>query len=488
MRNFDDIIHTDAPLDAIEEQLRDLLPELFKQKDKSDYVLLLVRISWIQRCQNKMDIAEGTIHQADSFLENIDPIARYAYFLELGSCAFAKKDYQQAVENLEVAYNLADSNHLHPEIIHVADALSLACVTDLSSQIRWLKHTLHLAQTHPHEEYPEQRLGAMHWRLGETLLLQSNSDEAYEAFDKARRIAAEVKDSWLEGAAYLNIAKIYRERGDYENSRAHLETAKEKYGSLREKEPQNKELLTFILKKAGEEEAALKHKEIFPYRMIDLTHPLEEGIPAWDLSCGFKHVIVSKHSSTPPSFEVGQLEMPCGIGTHMDAPAHCYSGSKTIDQISLENLTHPCVMIDVSAQVQDNPDYVISVADIEAFEATHGPIRPAEFILFYTGWSRYWNQPNRYRNNLQFPSISEDTALYLLEKGIAGLGTDTLSPDTSLSNYPVHQHILGAEKYLLENVAHLDRLPPRGATLLTLPLKIKGGTEAPVRLVALVKV
>jgi kynurenine formamidase len=95
-----------------------------------------------------------------------------------------------------------------------------------------------------------------------------------------------------------------------------------------------------------------------------------------------------------------------------------------------------------------------------------------------------WDNKEKYRNNLQFPSIHEDTAKLLLERNIAGLGVDTLSADTGKNGFPVHRAILSAGKYLVENIANANTLPSVGAKICVLPIKIKEGTEAPVRLLA----
>lgn len=88
---------------------------------------------------------------------------------------------------------------------------------------------------------------------------------------------------------------------------------------------------------------------------------------------------------------------------------------------------------------------------------------------------------------MQFPSVSKEAAQLLVERNIKGLGIDTLGPDTAESGYPVHQVILGQGKYLVENVANADLLPPVGSTILVAPLYILGGTEAPIRLIGFVE-
>ena len=270
----------------------------------------------------------------------------------------------------------------------------------------------------------------------------------------------------------------------------------------------------------------------FPYHVVDLTHTLDENIPSWTGKCGFhqeikldydeqsscrplsklaaddavpgassaqrlsvQKVLEDAHDATtqcasavelrkrPVSFRVQQLKMHAGIGTHLDAPAHCSLGKATINELDLNNLVAPCVVIDVSARADEH--YSVSQTDITAFEAIHGIIEPNSFVIIRTGWDRFWKEPKKYHNNFLFPSISKEAATLLLQRNIVGLGIDTLSPDRPESGYPVHGVILDAEKYIIENVAHSDRLPQKGSWIIALPIKTRNGTEAPLRLIAL---
>lgn len=171
------------------------------------------------------------------------------------------------------------------------------------------------------------------------------------------------------------------------------------------------------------------------------------------------------------------------MGTHMDAPAHCFPAGKTIESIELENLIIDCVTINCSTTADEN--FVATPETVTAFERTHGKIQPNSLVIFNTGWATHWSNPTKYRNDLRFPSIHEDTAKFLLERHIVGLGTDTLSADAKGNAFPVHRAVLGAGKYLVENIANAAELPASGAKLLVMPIKIENGTEAPIRLVAL---
>ncbi|HAT1712481.1 TPA: cyclase family protein [Legionella pneumophila] len=224
-----------------------------------------------------------------------------------------------------------------------------------------------------------------------------------------------------------------------------------------------------------------------PYKLVDLTHPLTASTPSWDNSCGFNHTTLLDYAdcTSEVNFRVQGINMPAGIGTHMDAPAHCDSQGKTIDAISLQDCLAPCVVIDISEKAHET--YLCSMQDILNFEKQYRPIHSGDFVIIHTGWSRHWLTPAQYRNNLQFPSVSKEVAQLLIGRDIAGLGIDTLGPDTPESGYPVHQIILGQGKYLVENVANADLLPPVGSAILVAPLYIFGGTEAPVRLIGFIE-
>jgi kynurenine formamidase len=222
-----------------------------------------------------------------------------------------------------------------------------------------------------------------------------------------------------------------------------------------------------------------------PMKIIDLTHTLSGDIPTWDGSCGFELVIAKdyKDFTAPDLFRVQKITCGAGSGTHMDAPAHVVPGGVTIDQLDVNGLFSDCVVIDVSAQANEN--YIIVPMVIDEFEKEHGRIQSGSFVIFYTGWDKHWENKGKYRNGFLFPSVHVSTAEMLLQRDISGIGTDTLSCDRGDQGFPVHQAILGASKYLVENIANARELPPIGAKILVLPLKIREGAEAPVRLVAL---
>jgi len=224
----------------------------------------------------------------------------------------------------------------------------------------------------------------------------------------------------------------------------------------------------------------------FPFKIVDLTHTMHSDIPTWNGSCGFVHEIKLDYADREGDvgFRVQKIKMHAGVGTHIDAPSHCVSGGWTVDQIPLDDLVAPCVVIDVSDKM--TPTYTLSSLDILAFEKRYESIKEDSFVIVYTGWEQYWNEPTKYRNELVFPSVSEEAANLLLERNIKGIGIDTISPDRPQDGFPVHRIILGSGKYIVENIANAYKLPPIGSFVIVAPIKGGGCTESPIRLIGLI--
>lgn len=224
---------------------------------------------------------------------------------------------------------------------------------------------------------------------------------------------------------------------------------------------------------------------IFPYTLIDLTHTLDSTIPTWSGGCGFHHDLHMDYADFEGEgkFRVMKIKMHAGIGTHMDAPSHCFPHGKCIHELDVNELCMPCVVIDVSEKAHER--YSVTLEDILAFESKYGPIPKNSCVLIKTGWEKFWTQPERYHNHYLFPSVSIEAANLLLQRNVGALGIDTLSPDRLEDGFAVHQAFLGNDKILIENVAHLEKMPPVHSYVMALPIKIKEGTEAAMRLIGL---
>jgi kynurenine formamidase len=238
------------------------------------------------------------------------------------------------------------------------------------------------------------------------------------------------------------------------------------------------------------------YAEITDRSLIDLTYPLDERTVFWPSNKPFRwHKSAWGHTAAGYWYASGEFSMSEHGGTHIDAPIHFGEQRLAVDEIPLAQLVAPAIVIDVRAAVRTDRDYRVMVRDLEAWEQQHGRIPPGAVALMLSGWGKNWPDPARYLGSdtpddpktLHFPGFSREAAEYLVTKRqVAGIGVDTASIDYGPSrDFVVHQVVNGANRYGLENVANLDALPPKGATLVSLPIKIKGGTGGPVRVIAI---
>ena len=234
------------------------------------------------------------------------------------------------------------------------------------------------------------------------------------------------------------------------------------------------------------------------YVLVDLSHTYSEDTLYWPTS-------PSKFEKTELSFgdsdggwfySAYSIATPEHGGTHLDSPLHFHRDGEATDEIALERLVAPAVVIDVSKQAAENRDYRMTAADVLAFEKEHGEVPAGAIVLMRTNWSRYWPDALAYlgddtpgdASNLSFPAFGADAARLLVEEREVGLlGVDTASTDYGKSNdFIVHR--IAAERNVsnLENLTNLDQLPPTGAIVIALPMKIEGGSGGPARVIALV--
>lgn len=230
-------------------------------------------------------------------------------------------------------------------------------------------------------------------------------------------------------------------------------------------------------------------------KVVDLTYNFDESTVYWPNAKSFEWK--KEFWDMSPRgywYAAGHYEASEHGGTHIDAPIHFAKGGLTVDAIPLSQLIAPAVVIDVSKACEKDPDYRVTVEDIISWEKQHGRIPGGTLVLVRTGWGKYWPDRKNYLGSdipgnidvLHFPAFSVQAARFLVgQRKIAGVGIDTASMDYGPSRlFEVHGVILGAGLYGLENVANMDRLPPTGATVVALPMKIKGGSGAPTRIIA----
>jgi kynurenine formamidase len=230
-------------------------------------------------------------------------------------------------------------------------------------------------------------------------------------------------------------------------------------------------------------------------KLVDLTYPFDEKTIYWPTAKGFEWQKESWGKSAGGYwYTAARYAASEHGGTHLDAPIHFGEGKQAADEIPISRLVGAAIVIDITQACSANADYQLSAADITAWEATHGAIPGESIALVRTGWGKFWDDKKKYLGtdtpgdtaNLHFPGISREAAELLAQRKIEAIGIDTASIDYGASkDFITHQVLNGANIYGLENVANLERLPAKGTTLIALPMKIKGGTGAPARIVAL---
>ena len=233
-------------------------------------------------------------------------------------------------------------------------------------------------------------------------------------------------------------------------------------------------------------------------KFIDLTWSFDEQSVYWPTNIPFRHETVFDGINAKgyyySSFKFSAEEHG---GTHFDSPMHFAEGGNSIEKVPVEQLTGEGVVVDVTAKVAASRDYQVITADFEAWEKVNGRIPDGAIVLINTGFAKYYPDKQTYTGtvlpgkegveNLHFPGLHPDAAKWLAtERKIKGVGLDTPSIDFGQSkDFMTHRTLFANNLTAYENVAHLDQLPPRGIWIFAFPMKIKGGSGAPLRIVAL---
>jgi len=238
-------------------------------------------------------------------------------------------------------------------------------------------------------------------------------------------------------------------------------------------------------------------------RVVDLTQPLSESTPVLQLpppfanTPGLTREDISRYDDRGPAWAWTTLTLGEHVGTHFDAPIHWITGRDGEDLASVppERLVGPAVVIDKSAEAAEDPDYVLTVEELRAFEAEHGPLPAGGWLLLRTGWDARAQDEAAFLNadetGPHTPGFDVECAQLLANSDLAGVGVETVGTDAGAAHsfdppFPVHHFVLGAGKYGITQLANLAKLPPTGALLVVAPLKLVGGTGSPARVLALV--
>ncbi len=233
---------------------------------------------------------------------------------------------------------------------------------------------------------------------------------------------------------------------------------------------------------------------------VDLSHPFDEDAVYWPTGKPFTKD-TAFYGMTGKGYFYASFVFSAEEhgGTHLDAPLHFGSPeSMTVEQITLDRLMGPGVVIDVSEKALSDRDYLVGVADFEEWERLNGRIPDKAIVLLHTGYGQFWPDPLQYTGtdlqgeeavqHLSFPGLDPDAATWLIaNRQINAIGLDTPSIDRGQSEYfKAHQVLCAADIIIIENVANLDHMPATGSFIIALPMKIRGGSGAPLRIIAMV--
>jgi kynurenine formamidase len=239
-----------------------------------------------------------------------------------------------------------------------------------------------------------------------------------------------------------------------------------------------------------------------PYsgKVIDLSYAYDSTTVYWPTEKGF---VFEKgfEGVTPAGFfyTANRFWTPEHGGTHIDAPIHFAQGRMTVDQIPIDQLIGSGIVIDVSDKCATDRDYQVSAQDIHSWEMKYGRVPDGTIVMLRTGFGKYWPDRVQYMGTaergdsavkkLHFPGLHPDAARWIVQnRKIKAIGLDTPSIDYGQSTR-FESHVILYEQNIpaFENVANLDQLPERGFAVIALPMKIKGGSGGPVRIVAILQ-
>jgi kynurenine formamidase len=237
--------------------------------------------------------------------------------------------------------------------------------------------------------------------------------------------------------------------------------------------------------------------EFPPGEIVDLSHTYDAQTIYWPTAEGFQ-LRRDAEGVTPLGYYYASNSFFTSEhgGTHIDAPVHFAEGRQTVDKIPFERLIGSAVVIDVTEQSQRDVDYQVTTDDLQRFEQEHGPIPPESIVLIRTGFASRWPSAERYLGTtergadgvrkLHFPGLHPDAARWIVaNRPIRAIGIDTASIDHGQSTlFESHRALYAQDIPAFENLASLERLPATGALVIALPMKVGGGTGAPLRALA----
>ena len=235
-----------------------------------------------------------------------------------------------------------------------------------------------------------------------------------------------------------------------------------------------------------------------PDRIVDLTYAFDANSVYWPTAEQFK-LETDFEGITDKGYFYSAYRYSAAEhgGTHLDSPVHFAKGRYTVDQLPLERLMGPAIVIDVTEKCAANPDYLVSVADFENWEKRNGKIPAGTIVLLRTGFGKFYPDRKKYLGTeergaeavakLHFPGLDPAAARWITtNRAIKAIGLDTASIDYGQSTlFESHRALFEKNVPAFEKVANLEQLPAKGFAVIALPMKIKGGSGGPLRIIAL---
>ena len=238
------------------------------------------------------------------------------------------------------------------------------------------------------------------------------------------------------------------------------------------------------------------------YKWVDLTHELSPETPHW---YGFKPLqqdLLFDYTDGTPEDKMAPMRVyQCSVagqyGTHVDAPVHFHGNGRSLGDIEVNELVFPLVVIDKSAECANNPDFILTIDDIKAWEEQYGKIPEGSFVAFRSDWYKKSNLDNPDENGVpHYPGWDVKAIQWLVEeRNIGAIGHEPADTDPGFVTtkegaypYPGEQYILSVDRFQIEVMRNLDQLPPTGAIIVTSFPRLKDGPGFPARVFAIAPV
>jgi kynurenine formamidase len=230
------------------------------------------------------------------------------------------------------------------------------------------------------------------------------------------------------------------------------------------------------------------------HKFVDLTHAFAPGIPHWKGAPD--ETVKTLYTVEKDGFRINEYCHVGQWGTHIDAPAHFHAGLHTVDTIDPKEMLMPLVVLDVHEKAAKNPDYLLSLDDVKAWESRHGRIPRGAFVAMRTDWAKRWPDSAKLANRdakgvFHYPGWTKEVLKLLYEeRGITASGHETTDTDpglrTTTDDYSLESYILGLNHYQIELLANLDKVPEAGGIVWVTFPKVENGAGFPARVIAIV--